>query len=68
VAERVLRTIKEQALYGRVFQNLQAMRAAVRHLVDTYNREGRVENNGFKSPCQARAQWLTQASLALAAQ
>ncbi len=67
VAERFIRTLKEQVIYGRVFQNLQEVREAVRYFVDTYNREWLVEKNGFKSPWQARAQWLAQASLAKAA-
>ena len=67
VAERFNRTLKEQVIYGRVFQNLEEVRTAVRHFVDTYNREWLVEKNGFKSPWQARAQWLAQASLARAA-
>jgi transposase InsO family protein len=50
-----------------VFQNLQEVWEAVRHFVDTYNRESLLEKNGSKSPCQARAQWLAQASLARAA-
>jgi len=67
VAERFIRIIQEQVIYGRVFQNLQEVREAVRHFVDTCNREWLVEKNGFKSPWQARAQWLAQASLARAA-
>jgi len=67
VAERFIRTIKEQVIYGRVFQNLEEVRTAVRRLVDTYNREWLVEKNGFKSPWQARVHWLAQASLARAA-
>jgi putative transposase len=67
VAERFIRTLKEQVIYGRVFQNLQEVREAVRYFVDTYNREWLVEKNGFKSPWQARAQWLAQASFAKAA-
>jgi len=30
--------------------------------VDTYNREWRVEKNGYQSPWQARARWLDQNS------
>jgi putative transposase len=67
MAERFIRTIKEQVIYGRVFQNLQEVREAVRRFVDTYNRERLVEKNGFKSPWQARAQWLCQDSIARAA-
>ena len=66
VAERFIRTIKEQVIYGRVLQNLQEVREAVRRFVDTYNREWLVEKNCFKSPWQARAQWLAQALLARA--
>ncbi len=36
VAEGSIRTLKEQVIYGRVFQNLQEVREAVRHLVDPY--------------------------------
>ncbi len=61
VAERFIRTLKEQVIYGRVFQNLQEVREAVRRFVDTYNREWLVEKNGFLSPWQARVQWLAQA-------
>ena len=67
VAERFIRTLKEQFIYGRVFQNLEEVRTAVRCFVNTYNREWLVEKNGFRSPWQARAQWLAQASLAQAA-
>jgi len=67
VAERFIRTLKEQVIYGRVFQNLQEVREAVRRFIDTYNREWLVEKNGFLSPWQARAQWLAQASLSRAA-
>jgi transposase InsO family protein len=52
---------------ARVLQNLQEVREEVRHFVDTYNREWLVEEIGFKSPWQAGAQWLAQASLARAA-
>jgi len=66
VAERFIRTLKEQVIYGRVFQ-VQEVREAVRRFIDTYNREWLVEKNGFLSPWQARAQWLAQASLSRAA-
>jgi putative transposase len=67
VAERFIRTLKEQVIYGRVFQNLQEVRAAVRRLVDTYNREWLAKKNGFLSPWQARAQGLGHQSIAQAA-
>ena len=67
VAERFIRTLKEQVIYGRVFQNLEEVRTSVRRFVDTYNRAWLVEKNGFLSPWQARAQWLAQKQLAMAA-
>lgn len=67
VAERFIRTLKEQVVYGRVFQNLEEVRDAVRRFVDTYNREWLVGKNGFLSPWQARAQWPTQNPIARAA-
>jgi transposase InsO family protein len=67
VAERFIKTLKEQVIYGRVFRNLEEVREAVRRFVDQYNHEWLVEKNGFLSPWQARDQWLAQASLARAA-
>jgi putative transposase len=67
VAERFIRTLKEQVIYGRVFQNLEEVRTAVRRFVDTYNRAWLVEKKGFLSPWQAKAQWLCQDSIAMAA-
>ncbi len=67
VVERFIRTLKEQVIYERVFQNLQEVREAVRRFVHTYNREWPVEKNDFKSPWQVRARWLASATLAQAA-
>jgi len=53
--------------YGRVFQNLEEVRTAVRRFVDTYNREWLVEKNGFLSPWQVKAKWLYQDSIPRAA-
>ena len=50
MAERFIRTLKEQVICGRVFRNLEELREAVRRFVDTYNREWLVEKNGFLSP------------------
>ncbi len=67
VAERFNRTLKEQVIHGRVFQNLEEIRTAVRRFVNTYNREWPVEKNGFLSPWQIKDQWLAQNSTAKAA-
>jgi transposase InsO family protein len=54
VAERFIRTLKEQAIYGRTFQNLEQVREAVAEFVDRYNRQWRVEKNGFRTPYELR--------------
>lgn len=58
VAERFNRTLKEQVIYGRVFRDIEELRAAVAAFVETYNREWLLEKNGFLSPLQARQRWL----------
>jgi transposase InsO family protein len=54
VAERFNRTLKEQAIYGRSFKNVEAVRAAVTEFKDRYNRHWRLEKLGFMSPLEAR--------------
>ena len=46
VAERWNRTLKEQAVYGRVFRNLADVRAAVAEFVERYNQCWRLEKAG----------------------
>ncbi len=58
VAERFNRTLKEQAIYGAVFRNVEEVRLAVGKFVETYNAEWRVEKNGFRSPQQTREAWF----------
>jgi transposase InsO family protein len=57
VAERFIRTMKEQAVYGRVFRNAEEVRAAVAAFVETYNNEWRLEKLGFMTPREAREQF-----------
>lgn len=54
VAERFNRTLKEQVIHGRVFKNVEAVRAAVSAFRDHYNRHWRLEKLGFMSPLEAR--------------
>jgi transposase InsO family protein len=58
VAERFNRTLKEQAIYGRVFRNIEEVRRAVDRFVVDYNTHWRVEKNGFRSPNETRDAWL----------
>ena len=56
VAERFNRTLKEQVIHGRVFINVEQVRAAVGAFVQRYNSEWLVEKLGFMSPTAAREQ------------
>ena len=47
VAERLNRTLKEQVFHGRVFKNLEEVRAAVAEFKERYNRHWRLEKMGF---------------------
>ena len=67
VAERFIRTLKEQAIYGRVFRDVEEVRKAVRVFVDSYNSQWRIEKNRFQSPFQARDAWLRASTLEAAA-
>lgn len=54
VAERFHRTLKEQAINGRVFKTVGEVREAVRQFVNTYNEQWLVEKLGYQSPLEAR--------------
>jgi putative transposase len=58
VIERLFRTLKEQAIHGRVFQTIGEVRDAVRAFAARYNAEWLIEKNGYRSPLDARAEWL----------
>jgi putative transposase len=61
VVERFIRTLKEQAIYGRTFRTAADVRAAVAAFVAHYNASWLIEKNGFRSPVQAREAWLAAA-------
>lgn len=54
VAERFFRTLKEQAIYGHVFKNVEEVRLAVETFVEKYNTNWRLEKNGYLSPAEKR--------------
>ncbi len=54
VAERFNRTLKEQAIHGRIFRNLDEVRAAVGEFVEQYNEQWRLEKLGYQTPVEAR--------------
>ena len=50
VAERFNRTLKEQAIHGRIFRNLEEVRSAIRDFVELYNAQWMIEKMGYLSP------------------
>ena len=55
--ERLFRTLKEQAIHGRIFQTIDEVREAVRAFVARDNAEWLVEKNAYRSPAHMRADW-----------
>ena len=56
--ERFFRTLKEQLLWVRHFQDLEHLQFALRDFRDRYNREWLIERLRFQSPRQARERFL----------
>jgi transposase InsO family protein len=54
VAERFIRTMKEQVIHGRIYRNVGELRRAIAAFVERYNAQWLVEKLGFISPNQAR--------------
>jgi transposase InsO family protein len=67
VSERFIRTMKEQAVYGRAFRNVQEVREALRNFVTLYNEQWLLEKNRGRSPSQLRQDWLLSEHLLEAA-
>jgi hypothetical protein len=63
VAERFIRTCKEQAVWGRLFPTTEALRAATAAFVDAYNAEWRPKRLGFMTPREARGPQELRTSL-----
>jgi transposase InsO family protein len=60
VVERFFRTLKEQAIYGRIFRNAEEVRQAVAEFVEVYNHSWRLERLGYMSPVEYRQAYLTK--------
>ena len=54
VAERFIRTLKEQLLWVRTFQTVEELRLALHDWLRLYNEQWLVERHGFRSPAQVR--------------
>lgn len=62
VVERFNRTLKEQVIYGRTYQNIEELRIAISDFIDRYNTYWHVEKLGFKSPRQALDEFQLKAA------
>jgi putative transposase len=58
VAERFIRTLKEQLLWGRTFQPVEDLRRALHDWGRLYNEQWLIERHGFRSPIQVRRDLL----------
>jgi transposase InsO family protein len=64
VAERFIRTLKEQLLWVRTFQTVEELRQALLHWLPLYNEQWLVERHGFRSPRQVRRDLLVTSEAA----
>jgi transposase InsO family protein len=62
VAERFNRTLREQVINGRIFEDLDEVRRAVAAFVEIYNAEWLIEKLGFASPSRARENFTLRAA------
>ena len=63
-AERFIRTLKENLLWLRGFDTVEALRQAVLAFKERYNQDWIVERHGYRTPAQVRAEQLQPAALA----
>lgn len=54
VAERFNRTLKEQIVNGRIYQDIEELREAVRQFVGLYNNHWLIAKLGYQSPLETR--------------
>jgi putative transposase len=60
VVERFNQHLKEQAIHGRVFNNVEEVRSAITTFMDRNNRHWRLEKLDFRTPCKARQAYAMQ--------
>jgi len=64
VAERFIRTLKEQLLWVRTFQTVEELRQALLDWLRLYHEQWLVERHGFRSPAQVRRDFLSPSAAA----
>ncbi len=62
VAERFMRTLKEQCLYLHDFASLEEAREAIARFIEQYNRGWLLERHGHKTPAQVRQERAPKAA------
>src|SRR5437867_7513088 len=62
VAERFIRTLKEQLLWVRTFDTVEELRLALLEFKERYNRQWLCERHGHHTPAQVSAQLLERAA------
>ena len=62
VAERFIRTLKEQLLWVRTFDTVEELRLALLEFKERYNRQWLCERHGHQTPTQVRAHLLERAA------
>jgi len=62
VAERFIRTLKEQLLWVRPFRTVEELRLALQAWLRTYNAQWLVERHGFRTPAQVRRDLMATAA------
>src|SRR2546425_895579 len=60
VAERFMRTLKEQCIYLHQFESLEEARRIIGKFIAQYNTEWLIERLGHRTPAQARADGLAR--------
>ena len=53
-------TLKEQIVFGRIYQNIEEVRAAARAYFERYNQHWLLEKNGYRSPAETRRTWMAR--------
>lgn len=57
VAERFMRTLKEQCLHLHRFKNLEEARRIIGEFIERFNREWIMQRHGYRTPSQVRTDW-----------
>ncbi|MCA9814407.1 MAG: IS3 family transposase [Cyanobacteriota/Melainabacteria group bacterium] len=57
IAERYFRTLKEQVIWGSVFQNLQEAQEAISRFTELYNEEWLLQRLSYQSPREAKRRY-----------